>query len=51
MKKGDQIKYKKQFMFGKTGIVEATVVMTRNNEALLDNGDTVFFVDNLLVCK
>ena len=39
LNRGDKVTYTKEFMFGKTGEVTATVVMVNRNEALLDNGD------------
>ena len=41
LKKGDNVKYTKTFMFDKTGIEYATVVMINKYNVLLDNGDTL----------
>ena len=41
MKRGQIVTYKKEFMFGKTGMVTAKVVMIKGRTALLDNGDEI----------
>ena len=40
LKRGDIITYTKEYRFGKTADVTATVVMIKGQTALLDNGDT-----------
>lgn len=40
--KGEKVTYTKEFMFGKTATVTATVVVVVNNKALLDNGDEIY---------
>ena len=40
LKRGDKVTYTKEYMFGKTGEVTATVVMIKGQTALLDNGET-----------
>jgi hypothetical protein len=44
LKKGDKVQYTKTFMFGKTGIEIAKVVLINNYNVLLDNGDTLNIV-------
>ena len=44
LKRGDKVQYTKSFMFGKTGIETANVVMVNNYNVLLDNGDTLNIV-------
>lgn len=39
--KGDKVTYTKEFMFGKTAEVTATVVAIFPRVALLDNGDEI----------
>lgn len=41
IKRGDKVKYTKNYMFGKTGTVEAVVVAITGHTALLDNGDKI----------
>jgi len=41
LKKGDKVTYTKEYKFGKTGIVAATVIMIKGQTALLDSGDNV----------
>ena len=41
LKKGDKVNYAKEYKFGKTGEISATVVMIKDKTALLDNGDTI----------
>lgn len=41
MKRGTKITYTKEYMFGKTGEVTATVVAVVGRKALLDNGDEI----------
>ena len=40
LERGSKITYEKEYMFGKTAQVSATVVMIKGQTALLDNGDT-----------
>tara|TARA_R100000655_G_scaffold51305_1_gene88968 strand:+ start:2529 stop:2708 length:180 start_codon:yes stop_codon:yes gene_type:complete len=46
IKKGQKVKYLKQFMFGKESLINAKVVMVNNNKVLLDNGDEFYAVSN-----
>lgn len=39
LKKGDEVVYTRHFMFGKTSIETAKVVMVDKWDVLLDNGD------------
>jgi len=41
LKKGDKVTYTKEYKFGKTGTVAATVIMIKGQTALLDSGDNV----------
>ena len=41
LKRGDKVTYTKQYAFGKSGEVTATVVMVLGWKALLDNGDEI----------
>tara|TARA_R100000781_G_scaffold15258_2_gene12585 strand:+ start:1135 stop:1326 length:192 start_codon:yes stop_codon:yes gene_type:complete len=47
---GEKIKYTKSYMFGKTGIETAKIVMITNWSVLLDNGDSlsIFRYNNLI---
>lgn len=46
IKRGQTVKYLKQFMFGKESLITAKVVMVNNNKVLLDNGDEFYAVSN-----
>lgn len=39
---GQKVKYTKEYMFGKTGNVTATVVLITGKKVLLDNGDSFY---------
>ena len=41
LKRGDKVTYTKDYKFGKTGVVSATVLMIKGQTALLDSGDNI----------
>jgi len=41
LKKGDKVSYTKEYKFGKTAKIKATVVMIKGQTALLDSGDNI----------
>jgi hypothetical protein len=41
LKRGDEVTYTKEYNFGKTGTVKATVIMIKGQTALLDSGENI----------